>query len=259
MRAMLLVASLCAAFGACTALPPSKTEALGPPFNEDAKQGYVALASSEWDAGDWDFLHFDRKATDAMLGDEVWPDRVASRRMPASARQEMLVQRAKLVDALQARARRQSPREAAKAQVAFDCWLDEVGASGQPSLETGCKDAFTEQLALVEAKLYDVPDMYAVFFETSSALLSVQARNTISDAVRAVRFLKPQRVDVVGFADAAGSTAYNESLANDRALAVVEGLLQAGVPADLISPEARGAAGGETAAENRRVEIALVR
>lgn len=259
MRAMLLVASLCAAFAACTALPPSKTEALGPPFNEDAKQGYVALASSEWDAGDWDFLHFDRKATDAMLGDEVWPDRVASRRMPASARHEMLVQRARLVDALEASARRQSPREAAKAQVAFDCWLDEVGASGQPSQETGCKNTFTEQLALVEGKLYDVPDMYAVFFETSSALLSVRARNTVTDAARAVRFLKPRQIDVVGFADATGATAYNETLANDRALAVVEGLLQAGVPPDLINSEARGATGAGATAENRRVEIALVR
>jgi OOP family OmpA-OmpF porin len=259
MRAMLLVASLCAAFGACTALPPSKTEALGPPFNEDAKQGYVALASSEWNQGDWDFLHFDRKATDAMLGDQVWPDRVASRRMPASARQEMLVQRARLVDALEESARRQSPRDAAKAQIAFDCWLDEVGASGRASQETGCKDTFTEQLALVEARLYDVPNMYAVFFETSSALLSVPARNTITDAVRAVRFLEPRRIDVVGFADATGATAYNETLANERALAVVEGLLQAGVPADLINPQARGATGDGTAAENRRVEIALVR
>jgi OOP family OmpA-OmpF porin len=259
MRAMLLVASLCTVFGACTALPPSKTEALGPPFNEDAKQGYVALASSEWNAGDWDFLHFDDKATDAMLGDEVWPDRVASRRMPASAREEMLVQRARLVDALEESARMQSPRDAAKAQVAFDCWLDEVGASGQPALETGCKNTFTEQLALIEARLYDVPDMYAVFFETSSALLSVQARNTVTDAVRAVRFLDPQRVDVVGFADASGSAAYNETLANDRALAVVEGLIQAGVPSDVINTEARGATGRGVAAENRRVEIALVR
>ena len=120
--------------GACTALPPDKTEALGPVFNEDAKQGYVALAGSTWDAGDWDFIHFDRKAEQAMLGDEVWPDRVASRLMPASARETMLVERARLVDALEASARRQSPREAAKAQVSFDCWLDEVGASGRADL-----------------------------------------------------------------------------------------------------------------------------
>ena len=66
-----------------------------------------------------------------MLGDEVWPDRVASRRMPAHARDTMLVERARLVDALEASARRQSPREAAKAQVGFDCWLGEVGASGR--------------------------------------------------------------------------------------------------------------------------------
>jgi outer membrane protein OmpA-like peptidoglycan-associated protein len=245
---------------ACTALPPDKTEALGPVFNEDAKQGYVALAGSTWDAGDWDFIHFDRKAEQAMLGDEVWPDRVASRLMPASARETMLVERARLVDALEASARRQSPREAAKAQVSFDCWLGEVGASRRADLSTGCKETFMAELAKVEARQRDVPDMYAVFFETGSALLSVPGRNTITDAVRASRLLDAQRIDVVGSADAAGPARSNEVLANERALAVVEGLLQAGVPAEMISTGAAGpAAGGADAALDRRVDITIVR
>lgn len=246
--------------GACTALPPDRTEALGPVFNEDAKQGYVALAGSTWDAGDWDFIHYDRKAEQAMLGDEVWPDRVASRLIPASARETMLVERARLVDALEASARRQSPREAAKAQVGFDCWLGEVGASGRADLATGCKETFMDELAKVEARLRDVPDMYAVFFETGSALLSVPARNTITDAVRASRLLDARRVEVVGFADASGSTRDNEALANERALAVVEGLLQAGVPAQTIDTRAAGAdAGDGDAALDRRVDITIVR
>jgi OmpA-OmpF porin, OOP family len=246
--------------GACTALPPEKTEALGPVFNEDAKQGYVALAGSTWDAGDWDFIHFDRKAEQAMLGDEVWPDRVSSRIIPASARDTMLVERARLVDALEASARRQSPREAAKAQVSFDCWLDEVGASGRADVATGCKETFMAELAKVEARLRDLPDMYAVFFESGSALLSVPARNTITDAARAARLLDARRVDVVGFADPSGSARANEALANDRALSVVDGLLQAKVPAEMINVGTAGAAAGDAdAARDRRVDITIVR
>ena len=45
-----LLALLGLLLAACTALPPDRTEALGPPFNEDAKQGYVALAGNAWDA-----------------------------------------------------------------------------------------------------------------------------------------------------------------------------------------------------------------
>jgi outer membrane protein OmpA-like peptidoglycan-associated protein len=245
--------------GACTALPPDKTEALGPVFNEDVKQGYVALASSTWDAGDWDFLHFDRKAAQATLGDQVWPDRVSSRLMPASSRETMLVQRARLVDALEASARKSSPRDAARAQVSFDCWLNEVGGGTRPDQSTGCKETFMAELDKVETRLRDLPDKYAVFFETGSALLSVPARNTITEAVRAQRLLDAQRIDLVGFADAAGSATANEALANDRALAVVEGLLQAGVPAERINTNAAAvASGGADAAQDRRVDIVLV-
>jgi OmpA-OmpF porin, OOP family len=245
--------------GACTALPPDKTEALGPVFNEDAKQGYVALADSTWNAGSWDFIHYDRKAEQAMLGDEVWPDRVASRVLPAGARETMLVERARLVDALEASARRQSPREAAKAQVSFDCWLGEVRASGSADASTGCKETFQTELAKAEARLRDVPEMYTVFFETGSALLGVPARNTITDAVRAARLLDAERIEVVGFADATGSARANEALADERALAVVDGLLRAGVPAEIIDTAAAGATAGGSDALDRRVDITIVR
>jgi hypothetical protein len=49
-------------------------------------------------------------------------------------------------------------------------------------------------------------------------------------------------------------------LADERARAVVEGLLQAGVPADLIDSSGRiAAAGAGTAAQDRRADIVLVR
>jgi outer membrane protein OmpA-like peptidoglycan-associated protein len=172
----------------------------------------------------------------------------------------MLEQRARLVDALEAGAREQTPRSAAKAQVAFDCWLGEVGASSQPDRSTGCKETFMTELATVEARQRDLPDTYAVYFETGSTLLSVSARNTITDTARAWDRLDAQRIDVVGFADSTGAAASNQVLADERALAVVEGLLHAGVPADLIDSSGRiAAAGAGTAAQDRRADIVLVR
>jgi hypothetical protein len=50
-----------------------------------------------------------------------------------------------------------------------------------------------EELAKVEAKLRDVPDIYAVFFDPGSALLSVPGRNTITQAERASRLLDARR------------------------------------------------------------------
>ena len=221
----------------------------GPAFNEDAKQGYVALAGSTWDAGDWDFLHYDRKAEQAMLGDEVWPDRVASRRMPTPAREAMLVERARLVDALEASARRQSPREAAKAQVAFDCWLGEVGASGRPDLSTGCKETYMAELAKAEDQAARrARHAYAVSSTLGSALLSVRARNTITDAVRASRLLDAQRIEVVGFGRCVRLGARQRG-AGERARARGgRGLLQAGVPAEMIDSRAAGTDAGGGAA-----------
>ena len=116
------------------------------------------------------------------------------------------------------------------------------------------------ELAKVETRLRDVPDMYAVFFETGSALLGVQGRNTITDAVRASRLHDAQRIEVVGFADGSGSAVDNEALANERALAVVEGLLRAGVPAERIDSRAAGTdAGGGDDALDRRVDITIIR
>lgn len=83
----LLVGLLVASGNACTTvLAPERTEALGPPFNDALKEGYLQLAGSRWQQGSWEALHFRDKARQAMLGDLVWPDDVAGSRVPAARR-----------------------------------------------------------------------------------------------------------------------------------------------------------------------------
>ena len=77
--------------GCTTAMPAEETPALGIAFNEQVKQGYVRLASAEWSEADlpasW---HFRGKARAAMIGDTVWPDKVASYDVPAQLRPQAL-------------------------------------------------------------------------------------------------------------------------------------------------------------------------
>ena len=241
--------------GACTtALPPDKTEALGGPFNEQIKDGYVTLAGAQGSFADPDRRHFHRKATEAMLGGPVWPDKVASRTMPVDYRPELIGWRERLLDALEAGAREQAPAEAAAAQVAYDCWLGEIGSGTPINEDTACKTTFLTSLGEVEAVLTNVPDVYVIYFDVGSEFLSGNARDELTAAARAARFIQPARINVVGYADPSGAASANQALSQQRAQAVADTLVRSGVPESAIVVEARGAAGA-SGAQGRRVEV----
>ena len=105
---------------------------------------------------------------------------------------------------------------------------------------------------------------FFVFFEREDAEVSEDAQAIINRAAAEVRASNPQSVIVYGFADARGTATANAKLSQDRAKAVVDGLVRAGVPQSLVV--ARGM--GETATvgpatdlnpEGKRAEIFLVR
>ena len=126
----LLVGLLAASGSACTTvLPPERTEALGPPFNEALKEGYLQLAASRWQEGSWELLHFRDKARQAMLGDAVWPDDVS--RVPDGPAAG--VGRAARSSPGRSRCRRADSwrrHDAALAQVSFDAGCPRPGDPG---------------------------------------------------------------------------------------------------------------------------------
>ena len=96
-----------------------------------------------------------------------------------------------------------------------------------------------------------------VFFTEDSASLDSTARQVIAETAGEVR-ASNARVTVRGFTGPAGGQAFNQSLSNTRALAVRDGLVNAGVPAERITVQARGPVPFEAVAtESRRVEIAI--
>ena len=168
MAKWLLVCLLVASGSACTTvLAPERTQALGPPFNEALKDGYLQLADSRWQEGSWEVLRFRDKARQAMLGDAVWPDDAASARMPASLQSELVEERERLLLVLNSGGRVLAPEDAALAQVSFDCWLSEAKETKQPG--SGCQDTFRTALGKTElAVTATLPEPYVVMFESGS-------------------------------------------------------------------------------------------
>jgi outer membrane protein OmpA-like peptidoglycan-associated protein len=248
-----LVGALALAGSACTTvLAPERTPAIGPPFNEALKDRYLELAATTWDGGSWHFLHFRDKATAAMHGAEVLPDRVTW--VPPEAQRELEGERAHLLLLLDSGAWQLAPEEAAAAQVGFDCWLADVQATGR--LDSACRETFESALARTEQILIaQVPADYVVQFESGSDMVGGQGLNVATAVARAVPLLEPARIEVTGYADRSGAAAGNAALSRARADNVAAALQRAGVAPALINVQSGGTAGGgET---GRRVEVAL--
>jgi OOP family OmpA-OmpF porin len=255
-RRPLVLAGLLLGLGACTtALPPEKTTALGGPFNEEIKQGYLRLAEAQRSATDVaDWFHFRAKARTAMLGDTVWPDKVASRTVPPARQADAVERRERLLRVLEGGGREAAPVDAAAAQTNFDCWLEELESVEDPERHSDCRESFAAALAEAEHALIETP--YLVFFESGSDQLDPNAMDVVTFAARAARIAEPAEVAVTGYADPAGDASDNEALSQRRAEAVAEALRAAGVPAGGIRTAARGSAAVAGADERaRRVEI----
>lgn len=250
-----LVGLLLASGNACTtALAPERTEALGPPFNDALKDGYLQLAASRWEGGSWEFLHFRDKATQAMLGDAVWPDDAASSRVPSALQPELVAQRDRLLTVLDAGGRALAPADAALAQVSFDCWLSEVRAT--KGLGSECRESFVAALQNTEeAVVATLPESHVVLFESGSDAVDAAGLNVATTASRAALLRAPRRISVIGYADPTGPARLNEALSLQRAENVAAALARAGVSPDLLDVQARGTTGA--AADGRRVEIVL--
>jgi outer membrane protein OmpA-like peptidoglycan-associated protein len=249
-----LALMLAMAGSACTtALAPERTAAIGPPFNDALKERYLALGSSKWQEGSWEILHFREKARAAMLGDLVYPDRVTW--VPSGLRGELIEQRERLLLFLDAGARELVPEDAAEAQVGFDCWLSDVKATR--NLDSGCRETFVAALGRTEqAVLAEVPEFYVVPFEPGSDVVGGEGLNVATFVARAVPLVEPARIEVVGYADASGSAAANEALSLRRAENVAAALERAGVSAQLLDVQSRGATAAPIdAVVGRRVDV----
>ncbi len=134
------------------------------PLQQALKTEYLALAAAESAEKDWfDAGLFLGKARRAGGGEDVGPQPLAQRYILSAAAEAELVQaRAELLGLYGPRALRRAPRELARAQARFDCWLQEQEEAKQPGDIAACRDGFHQAVAEVREKAALGRDVFVV-------------------------------------------------------------------------------------------------
>jgi outer membrane protein OmpA-like peptidoglycan-associated protein len=249
----------------------------GSAFDKNLYQGYLELSASEYGEGDYgDSDVFAERAMLAGTGQAVAPEEIDLRDLPGDKAAELSTARRRLTAALDSPAAATKPAEAARAQVMFDCWMQEQEENFQPADIAACRGGFIDAVAELEDVPVKtvaeavaepaVPGPYIVYFEFDKAELTLAAKAVLAEVVRNAGAAKFSRIVSSGYADRAGSSAYNDELSRQRVDAVVSYLLGSGVDKSQVFASSYGekrlsvpTADGQREQQNRRVEIEFAR
>jgi len=250
------------------------TEGTGSAFTQALTREYRDFALFEADEMyDWaDASYFARKGLAAANGEVVLPEELENWDLPANRIDEMAAARSKLVGLLDAGGRDAAPDIAARAQVKFDCWVEQQEENHQPDHIAACRDDFFAALAELEQALAPAPepampapaapDTFIVYFDWDRADITEAAQAVLNEVLATVQ--PGTQISVTGHADRSGPEDYNMRLSLRRADAVRQVLINGGVAPDAITVSGRGEAepavptpDGVREPANRRVEIII--
>ncbi len=252
--ATLLVASTFL-LGACglTLEKAQNTVPPGSPFEAALHSGYLQLSESEYSEADYrDSDTFADRVIATSLGEPVSPEELAARHLPEDKVGELNSARQRLVSALDATARTKVPGPAARAQVMFDCWMQEQEENFQPNDINRCRSAFESAMAEVEdamrppppaaepapepaqpavpppADVGVAPRFYTIFFDFDSDAINDVAARVIEEIISDWAG-RDGGLSLVGHADSSGSADYNLGLSQRRAKSVRSALGEGGI------------------------------
>ena len=279
------VAVLAAGLGACHGVELEGVQGLEPSgskFNTELYAGYIKLSSKE--IAEYDYRDSDRfalKAAVAARGDDVMPTTLAERYLPEDKKEELAKARARLFAMLVGSGRGKAPEAAARAQISFECWMQEQEEGHQPDDIAACRNAFYNAVITAEVALRPpVPPpsepaptpepepsyvtYYVVFFEFDSAELSKAGKTTLDEAAATALEMQPDNILVRGHTDRAGPESYNLGLSERRALSVARYLIDRGAGRFVIDVEGLGeseliakTSDNVRDGRNRRTEVSL--
>lgn len=254
--------TLAACGGGGAAAPQTQAQAQpagGGQFAQALAREYNAFAASERAQLDWpDQAAFRDKARMAAAGTIPAPEDPERRGVgtgfqlhPAldigvEQRAEAIQGRQRLMGALSGGAAGRNPDAAARAQVAYDCWVEQLEEGWQEDDIERCRRAFNTALAQLEARPVaaapraPLAEEHQVYFEFDSARLTPEGRAAVAAAARDLQRRQPGEIAIAGHTDRAGTEGYNQELSAERARTVAEELASLGVPGNRIRTEAYG-------------------
>lgn len=250
--------------GGCAGMELEKARGIEPGgdrFAQALNSGYIDLSSSEFDEGDYaDSDAFALRAEGASAGKPGAPEAVEARALPADKLGDLAAARARLVAAFEKGARNTLPDEAAHAQVMYECWMEEQEENFQPEDIAACRGGFETAMIRIETALAPkpvaaaepapapapapaaapalapkpAPGPFVLSFDFDSAKIGDASQAVLDRIAAAAKAYGPAKIELAAHTDRAGSDAYNDRLAEMRALAVKMALAQKGIPAPLI-------------------------
>ena len=262
-----LLASACAIYPDVDELEQLRQREQAKPFYDEllALQ-YQQLASTEADyRGNTEAARFyATKGNMAAEGKEVAPESPTDVPGQQEAHVRLVAYKDNELDIV-------APALLARAQGAYDCWVEE-SRQGRNELELSvCREGFEQAAASLDrelppARLGEQPPDYTLFFGANSIELPDNARAVVDDIAAAVEGGQVTGVRIAGHSDRIGDGQANLRLSSERARSVLAALEAAGVQRQIMTTEAFGETEllvetpDEVAeARNRRVEIYLDR
>ncbi len=212
-------------------------------------QGYHELARERDSASDFaDAALFLHRAAAAARGERVWPEEIHQRVLPRHALEDLVYARTRLMRAFDRGAEQKYPRIAARAQVAFDCWMESQEENRIPNYVHRCRTLFEQAMQQIETTANSssdtpVPAAQAeascrdysacaplrLFFAFDRAELDERERAKLQAFAATALAQERDRIVVLAHTDRAGNTTYNDLLAKRRLEHVVSLLETSGI------------------------------
>ncbi|CUW41332.1 Putative outer membrane protein related peptidoglycan-associated (Lipo) protein [Magnetospirillum sp. XM-1] len=236
---------------------------VGSPYTKALFTEYKAYAKHEATVEyEWDHaVVFARKGMAAHQGKITDPEVTADWPLMPDRVKELDAARARLVGYFGNGARERVPAAAAKAQVMFDCWIEE---EAEGDTNSDCRAAFLKVEPELQVKAAmpakKIVKTFIVYFDFNKSSLTKEAMKILKEVEAAAGEIKPSSIYVAGHTDTVGKAGYNDKLSKARAAAVEKQLAKQGIKS--IDAKSFGftklavpTKANTKEAKNRRVEI----
>ncbi len=267
------------ALTACAGQELKKVQGMSPKgsaFTQALYGEYIELAQLEYGEGHYAAADDHAlRASSSAAGKAPTPYDPKNFKLPKGKVAVITGAHQRLLRALNGGGPEKAPRDMARAQAMFDCWVEEQEENIQPKDIARCRDGFYDAIAKVEAALKPMakamatPKMpgqqdFIVYFDFNRANLSAEAMSMIAKASAFAKSTK-SLLKLRGHTDRSGSEEYNMGLSEERNESVILEMLNKNVEARIIRSTALGESepavptpDGQRHPKNRRVEISVV-
>jgi len=282
-----LIVLSCVALNACAGLREMQDTAIsGEGFLPQLAKAYQEFAQAEADQYDWaDADYFARKGLIAHGGHYPAPEDMRRWEIADEHKPALRDARDRLVSTLTVDIQQQFPTDAARAQMLYDCWVEQQEENWQTEDIATCQKQFEKHMANldttilaaqvnddapsniplpVEPTLEPFEQVYNLLFPLDSTHINQDQKNMLDDVAFVAHGLKNLIIRLTGHTDRMGDEAYNMTLSKKRAMAVEDEFLRRGIATEHMIIEAKGETDpavptqdGIKEPKNRRVEIAV--